>query len=276
MHHTEPPNPRALTLPRLSPEQVAAMQAPEVTDALTRALGAAFQHLTISRQQARPHVFGMTLDEFAGCARQAAYRISATPPTDPSRVLSGQDRLTNLHHATTAAVLPALGHVLGAHHQVAVTLKAAGLSVPGVVPLYWHTAAVLAYVVSTPSPADRQHSTALMGGSPQWFQVQQPRARLTAAALALAALQARLPVAWLVEINISRGTGDSHVAIEPMTEEHERTVQRRATELAAYATDPDNAPCEERRAVTHVAPPCARCPWLGRCWPDHPPLTKTA
>lgn len=188
MHDTEPVSAPPLALSRLSPEQVATMKAPQVTDALTRALGGAFQHLTINRQQTRQHVFAMTLDDYAGCTRQAAYRIAATPPTDPGRVLSGQDRLGNLHHATTDALLPALAHVLGAQHHIPVTLTAAGLALPGTIPLYWPTAAVLGYIVTTPAPAEHP------GPGTQWQQVQRPRARATARALALAALQARLPV----------------------------------------------------------------------------------
>lgn len=271
MHDTEHSTTTPMSPPNLSPEQVAAMTPAQVSDSLKRALGAAFQHLTISRQQRRQHVFAMTLDEFAGCTRQAAYRIAATPPTDPSRVLSGQHRLTNLHHAVSQTLLPALGHVLGAQHHMPVTLSAAGLELPGTVPLYWPTTAVLGYVVTTPAPADHpglNHLTA------QWQQVQQPRARQNAAALALAALQARLPVAWMAEVNISRATGDSRIGLEAMTEAHETAVQRRAAELATHAEDPDNAPCDERDPTGWASSACGRCPWLGRCWPDHPRTTN--
>ena len=272
MPDTEPSTLTPLTPPPLSPEQVAAMKAPQVIDALSRALGAAFQHVTITRQQARQRVFSMTLGEFTGCTRQAAYRIAATQPSDPARVLSGQDRLTNLHHATTATVLPALGHVLGAQHHMPVTLRAAGLELPGTVPLYWPTTAVLATVATTPVPVTTGRPGPALDGIPRWQQRALPRARTELAALALAALQARLPVAWLAEIRLSRGTGDAHVAIEPMTEEHEQAVQHRAAFLAEHANIPDRAPAEEQHLAPdgQLSPTCARCPWLTRCWPDHP------
>lgn len=249
------------------------MRAPEVTDALTRALGGAFQHITITRQQARPHVFGLTVDEIDGCTRQAAYRIAATPPTDPGRALSGQERLTNLNHATGQTLLPALSHVLGADHHTPVTLHAAGLSIPGIVPLYWPTAAVLAGLTTTPTPATSSRQTTSPPDDPGLIDhphLRPPRIRLTTAALGLAALQARLPVAWLAEINLSRGTGDSHVGIAPMTQLHEQVVERRAAALAHHASNPDQAPTEPRATDDQLNPTCARCPWLIRCWPDHP------
>lgn len=246
------------------------MKAPQVIDSLTRALGAAFQHVTITRQQAR--VFAMTLDEFTGCTRQAAYRIAAIQPSDPDRVLSGQDRLTNLHHATAATLLPAIGHVLGAQHHMPVTLRTAGLELPGTVPLYWPTTAVLATLTTTPVPVTTSQPDPELDGIPRWQQRALPHNRTSLAALALAALQARLPVAWLAEINLSRGTGEAHVATEPMTDEHEQDVQHRAAFLAEHANIPDQAPAEEQHLGPdgQLSPACTRCPWLTRCWPDHP------
>ena len=270
MHDTEPSAHNPLTPPPLSPEQVAAMKSPQVTDALTRALGAAFQHITITRQQARPHVFGMTLEDLTVCTRQAAYRIAAAPPTDPGRALSGQDRLTNLHHAADQTLLPALGHVLGAQQHMPVTLNAAGLSLPGIVPLYWPTAAVLVTLVTTPVPATVEPPGDTAESRTQWSQVGLPRIRLLSAALALAAIQARLPVAWLAEINLSRGTGEAHVSIEPMAESLEQAVEHRAHTLVQYSRNPDYAPADDRTTLTHISAACARCPWLTRCWPDHP------
>jgi hypothetical protein len=270
MHDTEHLATLTAPAPPLSLEQVAAMKAPEVCDALNRATAGAFQHLTISRQQARVHVFAMTIEDIGGCTRQSAYRIAATQPTDPGRAVSGQDRINNLDHLTATSVLPALGHVLGAEHHRGVTLNAAGLALPGVIPLYWPTAAVLATIRTTPStePVARWNDNSPLPAPD----------RIATFALAVAALQQRMPVAWIGYLRISRGTGDSTTDIEALTEWHEGLVAGRMSALALHAEHPDKAPADYRDAhQTGAALPtgCARCPWLTRCWPDHP-ATRTS
>lgn len=266
MHHAEHTHTTTIA-PPLSLEQVAAMEAPQVRDALNRATAAAFQHLTIGRQAARPHLFAMTIEDLGGCTRQAAYRIAGTQPTNPGHAVSGQDRLGNLDHVTAAAVLPALGHVLGAEHGRGVTLDLAGLQLPGTIPLYWPTAAVLATVHTTPSTepvAQWKRNSSLPAPD-----------RLVTFALAVAALGHRMPVAWLGYLRVSRGTGDSTTEIETLTEWHEGVVERRVRELATLAETPDRAEPNYRdlhQRDTALPTGCARCPWLTRCWPEHPSI----
>lgn len=244
------------------PEQVADIDGAQAQDALRRAIAAAFQTLTMKRAAEHADPFEMTLDHFAGCTRQAAYRLARVAPSDVKSSQCGQRRHRNLDVAVRGAMLPALAHVLGAQHTMPVTLRAGGLDVPGpTVQLYWPTIALIGALATT----DDQVSGPALKPTHRY--------RLHLAALAVAAIQARVPVAWLAWISLHRGSGTEAVVIEPLTDDIEAGVEERAITLALASANPDDAPRDEpgpQRSIT-----CARCPWMTRCWPDQRPLSTS-
>lgn len=204
-------------------------------------------------KQRHPHDVGIS--SVGGCRRALALALAKVPPSDDHG--PGEDRAANLGTMQHAGYLPVLADQLaGARIEVSVTLRAAGLTLPGHIDLADPTTVVDLKTVGE----HRLHGARYRGAA--YF-----HHRLQVGGYALGRLQAdpaNAPryVAWLY---LDRANGDMYLIVEQFTNQLALQVIDRLTEIACYVnTDPMLAPPDERGPGLSIV--CDQCPFLTACW----------
>lgn len=233
----------------------------EVAGIVKAAVGRAFEAESATRQR-DPHNLGISA--LAGCTRFAAYAIAGTPASD--QVDAREGRAANLgtweHNGLLPRVADEFSH--GAT-EVDVTLKAAGLTIPGHIDLD-----VPSMVLDLKTVGEWRLQAVRQSGAfcDHVMQV---------AAYAVAKLQAGQPPQWLVILYLDRANGDEQAFVIPFTNEHVMMVIDRVAEIRRWAEDdPDTTPRRDASGAAMSGPgysfKCNECPWLRRCWgPDAQP-----
>lgn len=233
----------------------------EVGEAVRAAVKRGFVNESESRQR-DPHHLGIS--SLGGCTRRAAYAIAGTEPSDQPEEKEG--RAANLGTWEHNGLLPRIAENLrNAQTEPSVTLRAAGLLIPGHIDL--HTPEM---VMDLKTVGEwRLQAVRQSGPFPEHL--------LQVAAYAVAKLQAGQPPRWLVILYMDRASGDDEEFVIPFSNEHLLLVIDRVTRIRDWAReDPDSAP---RRNAAGTALPgpgysfaCDECPWLRQCWgPDAQP-----
>lgn len=223
-------------------------------DNLVVALSAAYTTQTRTRQLARrEHLYRLTLSGVATCRRQAAYRIAATPPSDPARAYTGENRTAHVGTWIHEGLLPTLAELLHGSTNTALTLRAAGLTIPGHTDLYWPRAGLVADLKTIDDDPTR-------GGQPSpsrahWYQL---------AAYATALAQQGHLVRWMAWIYLDRRTGRTFHVVQPYTASVASEIDTHLTTLALDSAHPDVAPREQPGPGRSLI--CDSCPWATRCW----------
>lgn len=244
------------TLPALAVDPDAPT-ATAMIDNLAQLLDAAFEAQTHTRQLARANrdaLYHLTLSSIATCRRQAAYRTAATPPSNPERAYTGQNRTAHVGTWIHEGILPTLAELTGGNHELQLTLTAAGLTITGHTDLYWPRAGLLADLKTIDDDPTR-------GGGPlhpaprHWYQL---------AAYATAAAQHGHLVRWMAWIYLDRGTGNTWSIVQPYTPDVATEIDTRITTIALDSANPDHAPREQPGPGRSLV--CDSCPWVTRCW----------
>jgi hypothetical protein len=207
--------------------------------------------IAVSRaRQRHPHHFG--LSSLGGCRRAGAYALSRTEPSDPDLPVR-EGRAANLGTWEHEGLLPALAAELpGARTEVPVTLRLAGLAIPGSIDLDDpHT------VVDLKTVGEHRLAGVLRNGSPYY------QHRLQAGGYGLARLQEGRPPRYVGWHYLDRANGEECIVVEPFTNRFAEEVVERVEELADWAQTPDEAPRDEVGPGLSFA--CDECPWLRRC-----------
>lgn len=228
---------------------------------LKQATSRAFIAVSRARQR-HPHHFG--LSSLGGCRRAGAYALSKTEPSDPDLPVR-EGRAANLGTWEHEGLLPALAAELpGARTEVPVTLRLAGLAIPGSIDLDDpHT------VVDLKTVGEHRLSGVLRDGEPYYEH------RLQAGGYGLARLQEGRPPRYIGWHYLDRANGDECIVVEPFTNRFAQEVVERVEELADWAQTPDEAPRDA--AGPGLSFSCDECPWLRRCWgPDAEPRSTRA
>lgn len=233
----------------------------EVAGIVQAAVGRAFSAESATRQRA-PHHLGISA--LSGCTRFAAYAIAGTPASD--QIDAGEGRAANLGTWEHNGLLPRLSDQFTAGAtEVDVTLKAAGLEIPGHIDLDIPNA-----VLDLKTVGEWRLQAVRQSGA-FYDHVMQ------VAAYAMAKLQAGHPPHWLVILYLDRANGDDQAFVIPFTNKHAMTVIDRVAEIRRWAEeDPDTAPRRDAAGAAMSGPgysfKCNECPWLRRCWgPDAQP-----
>ncbi len=244
----------------LPPEAV-----PALAEALDRAVGHAFRAANRAGQQARPHLYDLTMSALGGCPRQAAYRLSHTEPSDPLLAVDGEARPALIGTWIHAGLLPSLGEVLvEADIEMPLTLESQ-VTLPDGTP---HTLTI--------HGTTDCYTRAMGGGVVDLKTVHAYKlgdvdhdgvyaAHRTQVHGYAAALRGwGLPVAWVAWAYLDRSTGESLIAVEPFGAEEEQALHRHLQSLISLTRAVDAAPRGHRGPGLSVV--CDGCPWLRRCW----------
>jgi hypothetical protein len=234
-----------------------------LTTTVARAVGKAFARFTEASQRARRNLFGLSMSGLGGCRRKAAYQLAVVAPSDPQLATTGENRAANLGTMIHTGLLPELAAVLGGREEIDVELTVdvdgAPVVVPGRSDLYWPDTRVL---LDLKTVGEHKLGQTVGYGPFDEHLVQ-------VAGYACAAEQAGHPVEWIGWIYLDRGTGESHVIIEPFTDELRELVVQRCHELVNYAASPDDAPRDGPGPGDRFANMmCNGCAWLRACWGD--------
>lgn len=233
----------------------------EVAGIVQAAVGRAFSAESATRQR-DPHHLGISA--LSGCTRFAAYAVAGTPASD--QIDAGEGRAANLGTWEHNGLLPRLADEFteGAI-ETNVTLKAAGLNIPG------HIDLDVPFMVLDLKTVGEWRLQAVRQSGAFYDHVMQ------VASYAVAKLQAGQPPRWLVILYLDRANGDEQAFVIPFTNEHVMMVIDRVAEIRRWAEgDPDDAPRRDASGVAMSGPgysfKCNECPWLRRCWgPDAQP-----
>lgn len=223
----------------------------EIAKQLGAAVGEAFTALTAEGQRVRDDVLALTMSGLGGCTRQAAYRLARTPPTDAHGYQ--EMRAANLGTMIHAGLLPHLAALLDGRDEIEVTLTLGGLTITGRTDLYSPTWRLVGDLKTVGS-----HKMATIGDRAV------PAHRMQVAGYATGVLQSGQEVEWIAWIYLDRASGEEHIVVEEFTDDVVSMVEQRCAELAAYASDPESAPRDERGPGLSVV--CDGCPWLRQCW----------
>lgn len=235
----------------------------EVAGIISAAVARAFEDESTTRQRG-PHQLGISA--LSRCTRSAAYAIAGTPPSDQPE--AGEGRAANLGTWEHNGLLPRMVEqfAVGAT-EVDVTLRAAGLTIPGHIDLD-----VPGMVLDLKTVGEWRLQSVRQNGAFHDHLMQ-------VAAYAVAKLQAGQPPQWLVILYLDRASGDEEVIVTPFTNGHVMMVIDRVAEIRRWAEEEDGPDTTPRRdaAGTAMCGPgysfqCNDCPWLRRCWgPDAQP-----
>lgn len=237
------------------------LTADDERERLATATRQAFVAESTARQR-HPHHFG--LSSVGGCRKAAAYAISRTPPSDPDLPVK-EGRAANLGTWEHAGLLPRMAEQLpGAQTEVKVTLRAAGLNIPGSIDLDdpWT-------VVDLKTVGEFRLNGVVRTGAAYYNHYMQ------AGGYGLARLQMGRPPRWVAFHYLDRANGDECIIVNRFTNAYAQQVLDRVEELADLAEAPDDAPRDERGPGLSFS--CDECPWLRRCWgPDAEPGSTRA
>lgn len=225
-----------------------------------RELEAATRRAFVAESASRrrdPHHF--SLSKLGGCRRAAAYTIAKTPPSDPDLPVS-EGRAANLGTWQHAGLLPRLAEQMpGARVEVPVTLRWAGLSIPGSIDLDKPSTVLDLKTVGEYRLSGVVRKYAAYDS--HWFQ---------AGGYGLARLQEGRPPRYIAFHYLDRANGDECIVVNPFTNAYAQAVTDRIEELVEMAESPDTAPRDERGPGLSFS--CDECPFLRRCWgPDAQP-----
>jgi hypothetical protein len=237
-------------LPAVQPRTVVT-----VRDELAAATRRAFVAESAGRRR-DPHHFGIS--SLGRCRRAGAYALSRTPVSDPDLPVK-EGRAANLGTWEHAGLLPRLAAEVGGQHEVPVTLRAFGLTIPGSIDLDTPDS-----VVDLKTVGEFRLSGVLRD------EAAYPDHRLQAGGYALARLQAGRPPRYVGFHYLDRANGDEAIIVEPFTNAYAEEVLDRVEELAEMAAEPDDAPRDGTGPGFSFE--CDECPWLRRCFgPDATP-----
>jgi hypothetical protein len=223
-----------------------------VRDLLDAKVGQAFALAT--RTKARD-VHSLSLSALGRCTRQAAYKLTRTPPSDPPTGAE-ESRAAMLGTWQHRGLLPKLRLLLrGARSEMKVILAAAGLQLSGQADLYWRRAGGGVLDVKT----TREYGLSYIR---QFGPRPEHRAQLEG--YALACIQQGKPVAWIAYVYLDRATGEHETFIEAFTAERAMAVLDRVAEIVAAARNLRMAPRAEKGPGLSVV--CDGCAWLRACW----------
>lgn len=225
----------------------------QVSQRLRQGVSEAYRRYTTDRQAERDDLYALTMSGLGGCTRQAAYRISRTPPSED--LVFTEMREANLGTMIHLGVLPPLAELLDGTEEIPVTLTGHGLTINGRADLY---SRALKALVDLKTVGLSKFGALSDEVSPShWMQI---------AGYAYAVTQSGEQVDWLAWIYLDRSGGADHIIVEPFDDDAIKLVENRLAELAAYAEQPDAAPRGERGpGLSYV---CDGCPWLRTCWGD--------
>jgi hypothetical protein len=228
----------------------------EVEGVVKSSISQAFRAESATRQRDPWH---LGISALSGCTRAAAHAIARTEPSDV--VEAGEGRHANLGTWEHAGLLPRLtDQYEGGRNEVPVTLRAAGMNIPGHVDLD-----VPGAILDLKTVGEWRLQAVLRSGA---F----PGHVMQTAAYAVAKLQAGHPIQWLIIFYLDRANGDERVVVTPFTNEHVMLVIDRVAELKAWADNPDSAPRRDANGEPMYGPgftfACNECPFLRRCWGD--------
>lgn len=228
-----------------------ALTADAIIARLTEAVSAAFRTFTANTQEQREDLYALTMSGLGGCTRQAAYRLARTKPSED--LVHGEMREANIGTMIHAGLLPILAKLLDGAEEIAVELRVGATTIKGRSDLYV-PALRLVTDLKTISP----YKLAVLGNDAA------PAHRVQVAGYALAVRQRGEDVDWIAWIYLDRASGTEHLVVEPFTDDVATLVIDRCVELENYATDPENAPRDERGPGLSIV--CDQCPWLRQCW----------
>lgn len=228
----------------------------EVEGIVRSSTSRAFREESATRQRDPWH---LGISALSGCTRAAAHAIAHTEPSDVHE--AGEGRHANLGTWEHAGLLPRLtAQYEGARTEVDVTLRAAGLTIPGHIDLD-----IPGAVLDLKTVGEWRLQAVLRSGA---F----PGHVMQTAAYAVAKLQAGQPVRWLIILYMDRANGEERAIVTPFTNEHLLLVVDRVAELKAWAQNPDSAPRRDAGGAPMYGPgftfACNECPFLRRCWGD--------
>jgi hypothetical protein len=229
------------------------LNADTIVELLSSAVAGAFTALTTKGQEARDDLLALTMSGLGGCTRQAAYRLSRTPPSE--ELTFGQMREANIGTMIHEYLLPHMAKLLGGVEEIRVTLRVGELIIEGRSDLY---SGRLRLVGDLKTVGMYKYSVVDGASQPHRMQV---------AGYALAAIQSGREVEWIAWVYLDRSSGAEHIVVEQWSEELVELVEQRCADLAAFAEEPDAATRDERGpGLSYV---CDGCPWLRECWgPD--------
>lgn len=216
----------------------------------------AFVAESASRQR-HPHNF--SLSKVGGCRKAAAYTIAKTPVSDPDLPVS-EGRAANLGTWEHAGLLPRLAEQLpGSAVEVPVTLRIAGLVIPGSIDLDDPLT-----VVDLKTVGEYRLSGVVRKNAAYYNH------KMQGGGYALARLQEGRPPRSVAFHYLDRANGDECIVVNPFTNAYAAEVVDRIEEVVDLAESPDTAPRDERGPGLSFS--CDECPWLRRCWgPDAEP-----
>lgn len=217
----------------------------------------------IADNEARRREPGLSMSGLGGCSKAAAYAISRTPPSDEP----GEDeaRPAVLGTWEHAGLLPLMADEFGGEHEVPVTLRAAGIVVPGNADL----------IAPLPKGIARERGAVALAdaktvGEHRLHGVYRAGAyedhRLQVWGYALACHQQGMKVEWVVWVYLDRANGDTETVVERFDVRTALAVINHGKRLRMLAEAPDLAPREGYGPGLSFA--CDRCHWLRRCWGD--------
>jgi hypothetical protein len=233
----------------------------EVAGIVQAAVSRAFTDESATRQR-EPHHLGISA--LSSCTRFAAYAIAGTPASDQPE--AGEGRAANLGTWEHSGLLPRMATQFASGiTEVDVTLRAAGLTIPGHIDLD-----IPSMVLDLKTVGEWRLQAVRQGGA-FYDHIMQ------VAAYAVAKLQAGEPPRWLACLYLDRANGDEQTFVIPFTNGHVMMVIDRVAEIRRWAEDdPDTAPRRDASGAAMSGPgysfKCNECPWLRRCWgPDAQP-----
>lgn len=204
-----------------------------------------------------PHHF--SLSKVGGCRRAAAYTIAKTPVSDPDLPVS-EGRAANLGTWEHAGLLPRLAEQLpGSRVEVPVTLRIAGLVIPGSIDLDDPRT-----VVDLKTVGEHRLNGVVRTNAAYYNH------KMQGGGYALARLQEGRPPRSVAFHYLDRANGEECIVVNPFTNAYAGEVVDRIEEVVDLAESPDTAPRDERGPGLSFS--CDECPWLRRCWgPDAEP-----
>jgi len=233
---------------------VTAQTAQQVADEISSATGRAYRAESSARHRG-PHDLG--LSALGSCTRKAAHMIAQTEPTDLVKPEEG--RAANLGTMIHAGFLPRLAEQMpGARTEVAVSLRAAGISIPGHIDLY-----------SPPTVLDVKTAAQYRLDGLRAAREAYADHRLQVQSYATAVLQTGDEPRWMAWLYLDRSSGDDCTVVEAFDDSDALDAVARVEEIVDHADHPDAAPAATASGALMRGPgsfACDECPWLRRCW----------